>query len=276
MLKGFVCPRDGRKVSFAYCLDAKHRDCCMDTPMKLAMIMQEFKHPKGMSVTNLTGCVRKSVWEATRDYHKDPRLMYYALRGSMFHYVLAANHMNCLIGTLDKETLGKFVDKRMNILVEKRFEKDVAGYKLSGGLDAFDTETGTLHEFKTFADGGESFILKKGAKAEHEIQVQIYDWLVRPEYNVKRIRIHYLMMKKWITTGNSYQITERKGRSKGKEVIYNIPLVKQKTDDEVEAFLKPKVLEYQNGIEGKTPKASKDKKWLFGFCPFIKECKKEG
>jgi len=272
MLKGFRCRSHRKNVSFKECLETNSRTCCMPLPLKVSIIVQSFQHPVGLSVSGLLWCMRKYFWEQTEDFYSTLSGSYYALRGSMVHYVLENPGLDHLVGRVDRETMLAITDAVSRLTVKKRFSRNITidgkEIVLTGEPDCFDQETGILHEYKTIADSGEGTILRDGAKAGHQLQTQIYAWILRANgFTVKGIQIHYLTMRRVLSSGT---VVRYKSRDE------NIPRVALMSDKDIEALIIPRIVVYLRARDESVipARVSQEGRWMCKseFCSFVGRC----
>jgi CRISPR/Cas system-associated exonuclease Cas4 (RecB family) len=125
---------------------------------------------EGISVTSTLNCLRKVALEKRHDVYVDPRQLYYAFRGQMFHAIAElARPDGCV--------------------AEKRFGRVIAGLTITGQPDLIWPEHRLLIDFKTTRR-----LPTKEVYPHHALQVNIYRWLVEPLYPVDRLEIVYMDM----------------------------------------------------------------------------------
>jgi len=172
MIKGFRCCC-GDSVSFSACLERARThpdDCPFVYPILQGMVNGIRGEVEGISVTSLLTCLRKVVLEKRHDVYVDPKQLFYAFRGQMFHAIAAlAQPDGCV--------------------VEQRFSRPIAGLTISGQPDLIWPQHRLLIDFKTTRR-----VPQKEAYPHHALQVNIYRWLVEPIYPVDRLEIVYLDM----------------------------------------------------------------------------------
>ncbi len=173
MIKGFRCPEGKGDLPFWECLKcaATHKNICQyDYPI-LSSMYRNLRKSDGISVSSLLNCLRKVVLQVRHDVYLNPKELYYAFRGQLFHAVIAQAH--------EEEAV-----------VEQRFERTVAGISLSGHPDVIYPEIKKLVDYKS---------TKKVPKtnspyASHGTQVNIYRYLIAPKYKIDKMEIVYFDM----------------------------------------------------------------------------------
>ena len=89
MLKGFSCCC-GESVPFAQCLERSRShpdDCPFVYPILQGMVNGIRGEVEGISVTSMLNCLRKVILEKRHDFFVDPKQLFYAFRGQMFHTI---------------------------------------------------------------------------------------------------------------------------------------------------------------------------------------------
>lgn len=173
MIKGFHCPEGKGDVPFEECLRcaASHENTCQfDYPI-LAGMQRNIREEEGISVTSLLNCLRKVVLETRNDIYLDPKQLYYAFRGQLFHAVIAQA-------------------QEEGAVVEQRFERTVAGITLSGHPDVIYPEQRKLVDYKST----KRIPKKYEPYANHGMQVNLYRYLVAQMYDIEQLEIVYFDM----------------------------------------------------------------------------------
>jgi CRISPR/Cas system-associated exonuclease Cas4 (RecB family) len=173
MIKGFQCPEGRGALPFDDCLEcaASHENTCQfDYPI-LAAMQRNLRDEDGISVSSLLNCLRKVVLQVRNDVYLDPRELYYAFRGQLFHAVIAqAQHDGAVC--------------------EERFERTIAGIILSGHPDVIYPVKRKLVDYKSTKR-----IPKDDTPyANHGMQVNLYRYLAAPRYEVDDLEIVYFDM----------------------------------------------------------------------------------
>ena len=173
MIKGFCCPDGKGNLPFEECLAcaASHENACQfDYPI-LAGMHRNLREEDGISVSSLLNCLRKVVLQVRNDVYLDPKQLYYAFRGQLFHAVIAQA-------------------QEKGAVVEQRFERTIAGITLSGHPDVIYPEQKKLVDYKSTKR-----IPKKDTPyANHGTQVNLYRYLVAPQYEIDQLEIVYFDM----------------------------------------------------------------------------------
>jgi len=173
MIKGFHCPEGKGNLPFEECLEcaASHKNTCQfDYPI-LASMHRNLREEEGISVSSLLNCLRKVVLQVRNDVYLDPTELYYAFRGQLFHAVIAQA-------------------QERGAIVEERFERTVAGITLSGHPDVIYPEQGKLVDYKSTR----RIPRDSNPYANHGIQVNLYRYLVAPQYQIDQLEIVYFDM----------------------------------------------------------------------------------
>ena len=173
MIKGFHCPEGKGDLPFDDCLKcaASHENTCQfDYPI-LAAMQRNLREEEGISVSSLLNCLRKVVLQVRNDVYLDPKELYYAFRGQLFHAVIVQAQED-------------------GAVCEQRFERIVAGITLSGHPDVIYPEQRKLVDYKSTRR------IPKDDKpyANHGIQVNLYRYLAAPHYQIDHLEIVYFDM----------------------------------------------------------------------------------
>ncbi len=172
MIKGFRCCC-GDSVPFAECLERSRThpdDCPFVYPILQGMVNGIRGEVEGISVTSMLNCLRKVVLEKRHDVYIDPKQLFYAFRGQMFHAIAElAQPDGCI--------------------TEQRFARQIAGLTISGQPDLIWPAHRLLIDFKTTRR-----VPQKEVYPHHALQVNIYRWLVEPLYPVDTLEIVYMDM----------------------------------------------------------------------------------
>ena len=173
MIRGFRCPEGKGDLPFWECLKcaAAHENTCQyDYPI-LSGMYRNLRKGNGISVSSLLTCLRKVVLQARHDVYLNPKELYFAFRGQLFHAVIAQAH--------EEEAI-----------VEQRFERTVAGIALSGHPDVIYPKQKKLVDYKS---------TKRVPKtntpyANHSIQVNLYRYLAASKHEIDELEIVYFDM----------------------------------------------------------------------------------
>jgi len=173
MIRGFHCPEGKGDLPFWQCLEcaATHKNTCQfDYPI-LSGMYRNLRKGEGISVTSLLTCLRKVVLQVRHDVYLNPKELYYAFRGQLFHAVIAQAHEE-------------------RAVVEQRFEKKIAGITLSGHPDVIYPEQKKLVDYKST----KRIPKKETPYANHGMQVNLYRYLVASHYDIDNLEIVYFDM----------------------------------------------------------------------------------
>ena len=169
MQVGFVCC-DGIKRPYAECIQHAGEHQCQWTAALLTAMAGNVREQKDhLTITELLGCPRATVWKKTRDYYESPESAYAKWRGSLFHHLLDGVNSGAL--------------------VEQRFFKTLPnGILISGQPDLVYPEQSLLLDYKT------TKYLPKEPYATHALQLNAYRWLLWPRYKVFNLEVVYMDM----------------------------------------------------------------------------------
>ena len=173
-IKGFACPYGQGDIAFDQCLAHSRDDpteCGFTFPILAGIAGNIRGDMEEITVTQLLNCLRKPVLERRHDVYLDPRQLYYAFRGQMFHQIAAGIEMD-------------------DCIVEQRFKRIIAGVVLSGQPDLIVPRLHKLYDFKTtrrIPSDGKPY-------GGHSLQANIYRWLVVPNYEINQLEIVYMDM----------------------------------------------------------------------------------
>ena len=201
-----------------------------------------------ISATALLGCLRALYLERTEDWYQEPSTSWYSVRGTLLHAILenpdfgglvhdmsgyvqrlidkglASAEVGQLWLTLESDLLAmaSMLPKPYHVPdweSEREFEMSLGvidGQErfLKGTIDVLRPLLGEIIDYKTVGDKSLPYIGKFGAKAEHEIQFNIYRLLVERGYpidqkdtykpiKVNKIRAYYMSMMQVIGTGSN-------------------------------------------------------------------------
>ena len=184
-------------------------------------------------MSSLLNCLRKVVLEVRKDVYLDPRELYYAFRGQLFHAVIAQAQAD-------------------GAICEESFERTVAGIILSGHPDVIYPEHRKLVDYKSTRRIPKDDI----PYANHGIQVNLYRYLVMPQYQIDKLEIVYFDMS-------------------------NVKRVNVEVMDarKLMGWLVPRLKKLKIALEGgKLPeKVDSQGVWQCdGYCPFTKICWPKG
>jgi len=173
LIKGFHCPKGKGDLPFDECLKcaASHESTCQFDYAILAAMRRSLRKEEGISVSTLLNCLRKVVLQVRNDIYLDPKELYYAFRGQLFHAVIAQAQAE-------------------GAVCEERFERTIAGITLSGHPDVIYPEQRTLVDYKSTR----RIPKDKAPYANHGIQVNLYRYLAAPQYQIDSLEIIYFDM----------------------------------------------------------------------------------
>lgn len=242
----------------------------------------------GISATALTGCMRRTFWERTKDYYADPTdLLYKAFRGSMIHAILESvasdkvqigNSYGTEIELAINRTLSRYIP-------ETRFYREVNGFGIqaSGQIDLLEMlDNGAMgrglssrkpkviiHDYKTAEPYAIKLIGQKGLSEEHEFQTNFYSWLVSPHFNVVGLKIHYIGFGFCASTGSICVVKEF-----GRPTEVALPEASLWPEAKFLALAEPKIkiLVDSFKLNGTPAGDPGDNGWRCKSCPFADSC----
>lgn len=180
---GFECINTGEKLSFDDCIacateGGKPRGGCHFTPEILIGIHRNiYEIPiDKLTVTKLIGETRRAIITARYSYWVTPKKNFWAFRGTLAHQLIDGI-------------------ARPGVLYEHRCRRtiriDDTEHEITGRVDVLIPESpGYILDYKSCR------MLPKGDKplGNHELQVNIYRWLVTPQIRIDNLRIVYFDM----------------------------------------------------------------------------------
>lgn len=252
----WLCQMTGEPVTAKDCLrcaEQGNRPGCPFTPAILRALakanepdpvlenLQRIGYPV-IRVSSLVGCPRKAWYERTVGRPLERPMEHWArLRGSIFHSAF--------------EDMG-------NGLVEKRFTTFLYDPPVfvSGRVDGYDPETGTLYDYKTVNAKARwdrtlkkyvTFTLKE-PRSHHTAQLRLYAWLLwKNGYDIpSRMRLVYITM----AHVTSFDLVP--------------PTMEEMQDIESEVTEKARII-----VADDAPPAEPDEDWECRYCPFT-QCPK--
>ena len=178
MISGLRCERRECILSFQDCINcARQRQIpqCSIFPEFIQWIAKEEEEKTGISITQLLFCPRRAWLTAKTSYIVNPEDMWAMFRGSMFH------------GFLEQF-------KNPDTIIETRFERDLFGIKITGKPDKIDLRTGALYDYKSLSGelSGDRSLRWGHARLHDQVQVNLYRWLVEPQFQIRSLWIVYL------------------------------------------------------------------------------------
>lgn len=131
MIKGVSCIKGN--VSFKECMQCSVR--CIP-PFLVSMFIDSQRdyferHPQ-YSVSQIVGCLRRTVLQIKEDWFIKPDMLMAAIKGILIHRGLA-----------------EYFKTKQGYLVEYKMDKQIGPYLLTGTLDLYSYRTKTIYDFKT-------------------------------------------------------------------------------------------------------------------------------
>lgn len=178
-LVGFKCCRPSRRydreklVSFDECIacaQTTENECHFTAPIIKAMISKEQEEREGITVTQLSGCLRESYLSYKHDYYADLEHLYFAFRGELAHLIIERY-------------------QEPGAVVEQRFYREYNGIKISGKPDVILPDKKLIRDYKTAKEVPRFSYPYRN----HSQQLNLYAWLV--PFEIERLQVVYLDMK---------------------------------------------------------------------------------
>lgn len=178
-LVGFKCAKPSRKhdsaklVSFEDCISCAQttkNECHFTAPIIKAILDREEEKREGITVTQLSGCLRESYLSSKYDYYADLEQLYFAFRGEIAHLIIERY-------------------QEEDAIVEQRFYRKYNGIKISGKPDVILADKKLIRDYKTTKEVPRFSYPYRN----HSQQLNLYAWLV--PYEIKRLQVVYLDMK---------------------------------------------------------------------------------
>lgn len=158
---GYICMVTEEKVTFEECLEcSKSYSRCDFTPPMLRGMVYDAPRSEGISITNLSSCVRKLLLMGKERYWTKPQDDWYSFRGRLAHAIVENQHGND------------------NAIVEEEFGVEMAGLWVIGHPDVVYPDQGLIVDYKST-----TFVPKDGKHyGSHEAQLNCYRYLVEAGY----------------------------------------------------------------------------------------------
>jgi len=174
---GFRCIKSNKNVSFEECMACAltyENKCHFTADILKGIITEVTETRESISITKLIGCPRSTYLVNRNDVYVSPEKLYWAFRGTLAHAI---------------------IEKYMadpDAVVEKHFKRVLNGIKITGKPDIIIPKHELMRDYKTTKEV--PFFNK--VYLNHEIQLNLYRWLVRKEYKVERLEVVYMDMKR--------------------------------------------------------------------------------
>lgn len=253
-----------------------------------------------LSPTAMSSCARKLKLTREVDYYAEPRRLYWATRGALYHAFLETE----LEGVENEQRVYKYVTKGPQ-----------SPWLISGRIDYYDRIIRSIEDYKTKADKGINMIYKDPLPSEQYIwQLNIYRWLLHgghlgsingPQifWPVDKLQIHTIFMNRVVSTGQRFteEVIQKSPPNSGKKYrnevkgtrkvvgktsygydIWNfdiqVPEVPIYDFKKVEGYLIEHGPERRRGLAEPDymPEGvynDRDKSWECGYCDVVDECK---
>lgn len=176
---GFKCARAARRhdrqkfVSFKDCIacaETTANECHFTAPIIKAMVDREEEEREGITVTQLSGCLRESYLRYKYDHYADLEQLYFAFRGELAHLIIERY-------------------QERDAIAEQRFYREYNGIKISGKPDIILPDKKLVRDYKTAKEVPRFSYPYRN----HSQQLNLYAWLV--PYEINRLQVIYLDMK---------------------------------------------------------------------------------
>jgi len=196
---GFMCEKKG-PVSFDDCLACAatwKQDCDFTYPMIQQMVAGLRRERHTVTMTNLTGCLRKEILARKLDYYIPLAEEYWRFRGTITHEILAGLKADALQVTemIDRGNRTELKFKGNDYLIEKRlhmtFVHEGEEYPVSGQVDLVVKPERRLVDWKTAKS-----VPKYGKPySNHTTQVNLYRRLcTENEIDIDALEVVYMDM----------------------------------------------------------------------------------
>lgn len=235
MIIGFKCVKDQSLMSFDDCLDCSltYENPCQFSYPILKGIYENIQNRDYLSVTSIIGCLRNTYLEMTHEIYVSPESLYWLFRGNIAHLVIDDY-------------------QPPDAISEKTFEREFEGVTLRGTPDNIIIlpEQKKIIDYKTTA----RIPFFNNPYSNHKLQLNLYRWLIAPEYRIDKLEVQYLDMK-------------------------NVKKLEAKlmSFEEVEDYLFQRLLPLKDAIDSgncppKPPADSKDRWQCNGYCNVADLC----
>jgi len=247
MITGIYCDRKEKVIDIDECYICSQTNLsCLIIPEYVEFVKEQLKSEKNneLSITKLLYCARRTYFEKSIDYIISIHEFYEAWRGSVIHKILEQS-------------------KQADCLIEQKFTRKYKEIEVSGTIDKFDMKHNILYDYKTIASKyDDDRTLRWGnAKLEHQVQLNLYKWLIEDKFEVKHLVLVYIASDK--TQKIEIEIRKQEDKRKYKEI--------QKAFDRLEILSRCWNLNFEETKEKNLiPPAEQD--WICKYCRFIKLC----
>jgi CRISPR/Cas system-associated exonuclease Cas4 (RecB family) len=246
MIKNIWCDKKEQIVDIEECKKCSEINLtCNIIPEYISFFKKQVNAEKNnqLSITKLLHCARRTYFEKVIDYTINVNELYEVFRGSLMHSVLAEY-------------------KTSNCLIEQTFTRKYKNIEVAGTIDKYDMKNKILYDYKTIKSVADDRTLRWGnAKLEHQVQLNLYKWLLEDKFEVKHLVLVYIGV-------DSILKQEIEIRTPDKKIKYK-PI--QEAFDRLEILSKCWNLSLEEAKENNLiPEAEKG--WICKYCRFIKEC----
>lgn len=319
-LRGFVCPPGtptvGTRNEIDWCVgkvvDGVWQGCphpCVSPPLLAKMYdLEQMNHHKGayISASMLTGgsCPRQTWFERRHGFYEHPLKRLYSFRGTIIHaliedgpsFLTDAGWLQEIRMSVELE-----YDEPMPVLDEEGnwtgafYKRKKLKITLGGTTDAYNPPQLKLDDFKSMADSkAQRYALKGEVEDKHEIQLNIYRWLIantriNNELRVRLATVGYdpgdqeflpapehlgiqgISMMQLPYSGTTGEMKVPRAKGFGSEIKdYSIATVRTWPLDEIEGYIRPRAYQWYRWLVlgEKPPVVAKDDAWLCRGCAF--------
>jgi len=161
----FKCFKTGEILDPDLCIKCSEEEvnqklgCTLDPAILQAIKRMREEDRKGLSVTMLTGCLRKVVLLDLLDIPINPEKAYWMFRGQLAHAIVETT-------------------REPDVIKERRLWGEYKGVKFSGKFDWWNPKTGLLKDYKST----KQVVHKYSPVKAHVAQLNLYAELIR--YNI--------------------------------------------------------------------------------------------
>jgi len=174
---GFKCVATDENVSFENCIKCAltcENKCHLTADILTGIVENVTEERSTISITKMIGCMRSTYLSTKYDTYASPEKLYWAFRGTLAHAVIEKYNA-------DKEAI-----------LETKFARTVNGIKITGTPDIIIPTKELIRDYKTT----KQVPYYSRPYPNHEVQLNLYRWLVRPKYKIERLEIVYMDMMK--------------------------------------------------------------------------------
>jgi hypothetical protein len=196
---GFMCEKKG-PVEFDDCLACAStwsQPCDFTYPMLKQMVDGIRRERKKVTITNLTGCLRKEILSRRLEYYVAPSEEFWRFRGTLTHEIMSALKAEAydIEKVVDEGDRSVLVLKGDDLMIEQRlgmvFVHEGEEYPVSGQMDLVVKSKKKLVDYKT----AKAVPRYKNPYSNHTTQVNLYRRLcTENDIPIESLEIVYMDM----------------------------------------------------------------------------------